>query len=59
MIQISKFTRTTSIMELHNAPAWMVHCLYKAFIEEVSSEEGQKRMAGEEMNQQLEEALGG
>ena len=58
-MQISKFTRNTSIMELHNAPAWMVQCLFKAFIEEVSTEEGQKRMAGEEMNQQLEEALGG
>ena len=58
-MQISKFTRTTSIMELHNAPAWMVHCLYKAFIEEVSTEEGKKRIAGEEMGQQMEEALGG
>jgi hypothetical protein len=46
-------------MELHNAPAWMVHCLYKSFIEEISTEEGKKRLAGEEMGQQLEEALGG
>jgi hypothetical protein len=46
-------------MELHNAPAWMVHCLYKAFIEEIGTEEGKKRLAGEEMGQQLEEALGG
>ena len=58
-MQISKFTRTTSIMELHNAPAWMVHCLYKALMDEVSTEEGKKRLAGEEMGQQLEEALGG
>ena len=58
-MQISKFTKTTSIMELHNAPAWMVHCLYKAFIEQISTEEGQKQLAGEEMGQQLEEAMGG
>ena len=58
-MQISKFTKTTSIMELHNAPAWMVHCLYKAFITEISTEEGKKRVADEEMGQHLEEALGG
>lgn len=58
-MQISKFVRTTSIMELHNAPAWMIQCLFKAFIDEANSEEGKKRLAGEEMGQQLEDALGG
>jgi len=58
-MQISKFTKTTSIMELHNAPAWMVHCLYRAFITEIMSEEGKKRIADEEASQQLEDALGG
>ena len=56
---MSKFTRTTSIMELHNAPAWMIQCLFKAYIDETNSEEGKKRLAGEEMGQQLEDALGG
>ena len=47
-------------MELHNnAPAWMMQCLFKAFMDEVKSEEGKKRLAGEEMGQQLEDSLGG
>lgn len=37
-------------------PAQRLHCIYKMYVDSLSTEAGQQAMAGEEMQEQLEDA---
>jgi hypothetical protein len=51
--------KSVSIMELHNAPAWITHNMYKLYFEQSNSKEGQQAAAAEEFQGELEEAITG
>ena len=60
MINLSRHLKgTTTIGEMNNLPNRFVQVIYKDYVDFLKDPERQKMMAGEEIQDQLEEAMGG
>lgn len=60
MMNIAKFLKgTTTINELMNMPARYIHTMYKEYTTAMSQPNGAQNLANQEINDEIEEAMGG
>ena len=59
-MNLSKFLKgSNTIGELQNLPCSFLQTIYKEFVDSAKDPNAQKAMAGEQMQDMLEEAMGG